>query len=150
VGDLETLKAVGSLGLSSDDIENRVDKLGTFSVMSLSPVVTGTALTKDAVVCQTRYSFVKGSGEGGCSQVVWSEKTSQGSTSDGVHGSWLQIDQDSSGHVLAGRGLIVVDVDSLELQIGGTLVGTIGLDTVLLRDDLPEGLGDDATFICMF
>jgi len=51
VGDLETLKAVGSLGLSSDDIEDRVDKLGSFSVMSLGPVVTSTALTKDAT-CQ--------------------------------------------------------------------------------------------------
>lgn len=48
VGDLETLETIGSLGLSSDDIEDRVDKLGSFSVMSLGPVVTSTALTKDA------------------------------------------------------------------------------------------------------
>jgi hypothetical protein len=48
VGDLETLETVGSLGLSSDDIENRVHKLGTFSVMTLGPVVTSTALAEDA------------------------------------------------------------------------------------------------------
>jgi hypothetical protein len=51
VGDLETLKTVGCLGLSSDNIENRVNELGTFSVMTLCPIVTSTALTKDAI-CQ--------------------------------------------------------------------------------------------------
>lgn len=48
MGDLETLETVGSLGLSSDNIEDGIDKLGTFSVMTLSPIVTSTALTKDA------------------------------------------------------------------------------------------------------
>ena len=47
VGNLETLETVGSLGLSSDNIENRVDKLGTFSVMTLCPIVTSTALAED-------------------------------------------------------------------------------------------------------
>ena len=47
MGDLETLETVGSLGLSSDNIENRVDKLGTFSVMTLCPIVTSTALAED-------------------------------------------------------------------------------------------------------
>ena len=51
VGDLETLETVGSLGLSSDNIEDGINKLGTFSVMTLSPIVTSTALTKDAT-CQ--------------------------------------------------------------------------------------------------
>jgi hypothetical protein len=35
VGNLETLEAVGSLGLATNDIENRVDKLGTY-IVSLS------------------------------------------------------------------------------------------------------------------
>ena len=47
VSDLETLETVGSLGLSSDNIQNRVNELGTFSVMTLCPVVTSTALAKD-------------------------------------------------------------------------------------------------------
>lgn len=47
VGDLETLEAVGGLGFPTDHIEDRVDKLGTFRVVTLGPVVTGTALTKD-------------------------------------------------------------------------------------------------------
>jgi hypothetical protein len=49
VGDLETLQAVDGFGLLSDDIENRVDEFGTFSVVTLCPVVTGTGLTKDAM-----------------------------------------------------------------------------------------------------
>jgi hypothetical protein len=47
VGDLETLKTVGSLGLSSDNIKDSINKLGTFSVMTLGPIVTSTALTED-------------------------------------------------------------------------------------------------------
>lgn len=49
VGDLETLQTVDSFGFFSDDIEDRVDEFGTFSVMALGPVVTSTGLTKDAV-----------------------------------------------------------------------------------------------------
>jgi hypothetical protein len=51
VGDLETLETVNSLGLSSDNIEDRINELGTFSVMTLGPIVTSTALTEDAT-CQ--------------------------------------------------------------------------------------------------
>lgn len=49
VGNLETLQAVDGLGFLSDNVENRVDKLGTFGVVALGPVVTSTRLTKDAV-----------------------------------------------------------------------------------------------------
>jgi hypothetical protein len=48
VGDLETLETVGSLGLSSNNIKDSIDKLGTLSVMTLGPIVTSTALTEDA------------------------------------------------------------------------------------------------------
>ena len=35
-------------------------------------------------------------------------------------------------------GLIVVDVDPLELQVRVPVVGAGGVDTVLVRDHLPE------------
>ena len=35
-------------------------------------------------------------------------------------------------------GLIVVDIDALELQIGVAVVGAGRVDTVLIRDHLPE------------
>merc|ERR1711962_1074405 len=38
---LESLKAVARLGLFTDDVEDRVDQLGAFGVMSLGPVVSG-------------------------------------------------------------------------------------------------------------
>jgi hypothetical protein len=101
VGDLETLEAIGSLG-----------------VMSLGPVVTGTGLSED--------------------EVIWSEELSEWSGSDGVHGSWLKIHKDGSWDVSSTGGFVIVDVDSLELEIGITVVGTGRVNTVLVGDDLPE------------
>lgn len=40
VGDLETLKAIAALGLTSNNIENLVDQLSTLGVVSLGPVVS--------------------------------------------------------------------------------------------------------------
>jgi len=50
VGDLEALEAVAALSLLADDVEDGVDELGTFGVVTLGPVVTGTGLTEDEVV----------------------------------------------------------------------------------------------------
>ena len=41
-------------------------------------------------------------------------------------------------HVLAPGGLVVVDIDPLELEVAGALVAAGGVDAVLIRDDLPE------------
>ena len=41
-------------------------------------------------------------------------------------------------YLLAAGGLVVVDVDPLQLQLGGASVGAGGVDAVLIRDDLPE------------
>ena len=80
VGDLETLQAVTALGLTADDIENLVNKLGTLGVVTLSPVVTSTGLTED--------------------EVVGAEKLAEGAGADSVHGTGLQIDQNGTGNVL--------------------------------------------------
>merc|ERR1712100_763794 len=50
VGNLETLKAVTALSFLSDDIEDGVDELSTFGIVTLGPVVTGTSLSEDEVV----------------------------------------------------------------------------------------------------
>ena len=122
VGDLETLKAIATLSFLSDDIEDGVDELGTFGVVTLGPVVTGTGLSEN--------------------EVVGSEELTEGSGSDGVHGSWLKIHEDSAGNVTATSSFVIVDVDSLELEIGVTVVGTGGVNSVFVRDDFPE-LGTD-------
>ena len=118
MGDLETLEAIASFGFLSDDIKDGVDELGTLGVMTLGPVVTGTGLSED--------------------EVIWSEELSEWSGSDGVHGSWLKIHKDGSWDVSSTGGFVIVDVDSLELEIGITVVGTGRVNTVLVGDDLPE------------
>ena len=48
--DLEALEAVAGLGLLADDIEDRVDELGSLGVVTLGPVVTGSGLAEDEVI----------------------------------------------------------------------------------------------------
>jgi len=122
VSNLETLEAIATFSFLSDDIKDGVDKLGTLGVMSLGPVVTGTGLSED--------------------EVVWSEELSEWSSSDGVHGSWFEIHEDCSWNVSSSSGLVVVDVDSLELEIRVTVIGTGWVNSVLVGDDFPE-LGTD-------
>jgi len=118
VGDLETLEAIATLSFLTDDIEDGVDKLGTLGVVTLGPVVTGTSLSED--------------------EVVWAEELTEWASTDGVHGSWLKIHKDGSWDVTSTGGLVVVNVDSLELEVGVSVVGTGWVNTVLIRDDFPE------------
>ena len=84
--------------------------------MSLGPVVSSSRLSED--------------------KVVRSEDLSKRSGPHRVHCSGLQIDQDSSGHVFATGSFVVIHIDPLELQIGVSVVGTGGVDTVLVGDYL--------------
>ena len=112
VGNLETLKAIATFGLLSDDIEDGVDELGSLGVVTLGPVVTGTGLSEN--------------------KVVWSEELTERSSSNGVHGSWFEIHKDGSWDVSSTGGLVVVNVDSLELEIGVTVIGTSWVNSVLI------------------
>jgi hypothetical protein len=69
VGDLETLKAVASFGLTANDIEHLVDKLSTLSVVTFGPVVSCTRLAED--------------------EVVGAEELAEGTGTDSVHGTGL-------------------------------------------------------------
>jgi len=119
---LESLEAVTTFGFLSDDVEDGIDELGSFGVMSLGPVVTGSGLSED--------------------EVVWSEELSEWSSSDGVHGTWLKIHQDGSWDVSSSGGLVVIDVDSLELEVGVSVVGSGWVNSVFVGDDLPEFSSD--------
>jgi len=50
VGELESLKTITSFSFFSNDIEDRVDKFGTFGIMSFGPVVSCSGLTEDEIV----------------------------------------------------------------------------------------------------
>jgi hypothetical protein len=80
VGDLEALEAVAALGLTTDDIDDLVDQLGTLGVMTLGPVVASAGLAKD--------------------EVVGTEELTKGTGTDGVHGARLEIDEDGTGNIL--------------------------------------------------
>merc|ERR1711981_719656 len=75
-------------------------------------------------------------------KVVGSEDLSEGPRPNTVHGAGLQVHEDSSGHILAPRGLVVVNIDPLELKITSSVVASSGVDAMLIADDLPE-LGPD-------
>ena len=85
MGDLETLEAVAALGLATDNVEDLVDELGTLSVVTLGPVVSGTRLAED--------------------EVVGTEELAERTGADGIHGTRLQIDEDGTRNVLVARGL---------------------------------------------
>lgn len=86
VGDLETLEAVTGLSLTTDNIDDVVNQLSTLSVVTLGPVVTSTRLAED--------------------EVVGTEKLTERTGTDGVHGTGLKVNQDSTGNVLVIAGLM--------------------------------------------
>ena len=86
--------------------------------MALGPIVTRPGLSKDKVIRPKDLS-------------IWAGPHR-------VHGAWLQIHQNCARNILSARGLVVVDLDPLELQVGGALVIAGAVDAMLVRDDLPE------------
>jgi len=122
VRELESLEAIARFRLFSDDVEDGIDELSALGVVTLGPVVAGAGLAKD--------------------KVVWSEDLAEWAGSDRVHGAWLEVDEDGSRDVFTAGGLIIVDVDSLELEVRVAVVGSGWVDSVLVGDDLPE-LGSD-------
>ena len=118
MSDLESLKAVTGLGFLSDNVKNGVDELSSLCVVTLGPVITGTGLSEN--------------------KVIGTEELSERSGSHGIHRTGLKIHKDSSGNVTSSSGLVVVHVDSLQLKVGVSVVGSRGIDSVLVGDDFPE------------
>ena len=63
MGELEALKALTTLSLLPDQIQDGLNQLSTLSVMTLGPVIAGTRLAKDEIVyrgeegCGERYGL---------------------------------------------------------------------------------------------
>ena len=66
------------------------------------------------------------------------EELAEGPRADAVHGARLEIHQDGARDVAAARGLIVVHIDALQLEVGIPMVGARRIDAVLVRDHLQE------------
>jgi len=118
VGKLEALHAVARLGLLADHIEDGVDELSALGVVALGPVVTGSSLPEN--------------------KVVGAEELAERAGTDGVHGSGLEVHEDSPGHVASTCGFVEVHVDALQLEVGVTVVGAGGVNAMLVGHDLPE------------
>lgn len=87
--------------------------------MTLCPVISGTRLSED--------------------EVVGTEELTEWTSTDGVHGSWLEVDEDGTGNVFVAGSLIYgkrhlviwrdfsyylieVDVHTLQLEVGRPVV----------------------------
>jgi hypothetical protein len=116
VGDLETLEAITSFCLTTNNVKNLVNQLGTLSVMALGPVVSSTGLSKH--------------------KVIRAEELTEWTSADGVHGTGFEINEDGTWNVLVvGRlqnlesaviqrrtYLVEVDVHTLKLEIRSAIV----------------------------
>uniref|UniRef100_A0A914MSZ0 Uncharacterized protein n=1 Tax=Meloidogyne incognita TaxID=6306 RepID=A0A914MSZ0_MELIC len=129
---LKALKTITTLSLFSNDIQNIVDQLSALSVMSFGPIVACSTLAKD--------------------KVVRTKKTPIRPSLDSVHCPRLQVNKNSTRDILSTYkvnllktsklkktiSLIVVDIHPLKLQRRISLVRAIRLNSMLIRDDLPE------------
>ena len=104
MSDLEALEAVTALGLTSDDIEDLVDKLSAFSVMTFSPVIACEVLLLLAFpkFRPMRHLTSAALAE---NEIVWAEKLTEGTGSNSVHGTGFEIDEDSTGDIFVARCL---------------------------------------------
>jgi len=125
------LEAVTVFSLLADHVHGFVNDLCALCVVALGPAVAGAVLAED--------------------HVVWAEKSADGSPSDRVNHSWLQVDEDGPGDKAAALDLAVVNIGTLELQVRVTMESACRVDAMLVRDDLPE-LGADlvAALACLY
>mmetsp|Transcript_13815 Transcript_13815/g.19360 ORF Transcript_13815/g.19360 Transcript_13815/m.19360 type:complete len:522 (-) Transcript_13815:92-1657(-) len=122
VGKLKSLKAVARLSFLTNYVQDGVDKFSSFSIVPFSPVVTSSGLSEN--------------------EVIRTEDLTKGSSTDRVHGSRLKIHQNSTRNVAATGSFVVVNVDTLELEIGLSLIGTSRVDSMLIGNNFPK-LGTD-------
>ena len=115
---LETLEAITSFSFFSNNIKHRINKFSTFSIMSFCPIVTSSSLSKN--------------------KVIWSEKLTKWSSSNGIHCSWFEIHKNSSWNKSTTGSFIIVNIDSFELKIRISMISTCRVDSMFIRDDFPE------------
>lgn len=109
---LEALQTICALSFLSDYVHGFIDDLGTLSVVALRPAISSSVLTKD--------------------HIIWAKEPAHRTRSDRVNHSRFKVHKDSSGHIATTHRFVIVDVDSLELEVGVAAVLTVGIDTVLV------------------
>jgi hypothetical protein len=61
MAELESLKAIAALCLLAHNVQHTVDEFGTFSVVTLGPVVSSTSLSENEVVWSEKLTEWSGS-----------------------------------------------------------------------------------------
>jgi hypothetical protein len=90
VSNLESLEAVTALSFATDDVEDLVNELSTFSVVTLGPVVA-------CNLCYCLSMFLSGNLTSATlteDKVVRTEELTEGTSTDSVHSTGLEIDED--------------------------------------------------------
>merc|ERR1719272_1464350 len=90
--------------------------------MSLCPVVTSPGLAEH--------------------EIVRTEKLTKRSSTNAVHRAGLKVHQDGTRHIASSGRLVEIYIDAFELEVGIAVVGTSGIDAVLVADDFPEFCSD--------
>ena len=124
VEDEETLETSALIGKLSDSVEAEIDDLLTNGVVTSGEVVGGIFLSGD--------------------ELLGMEELSVGSGSNLIDNGGLEIEEDTSGDVLASTSLGEEGVESVVTTTDG-LIGrhlTVWLDTVLEAEELPAGVTD--------
>ena len=124
VEDEETLQTGTLVSELSDSVQDQVDQLLSYGVVTSGVVVGGILLAGD--------------------QLLGVEQLSVGASSDLIDHSGLQIYEHGSGHVFASASLAEKGVEGVIATSDGLVTGhlAIGLDSVLQTVQLPAGITD--------
>lgn len=116
------MQAIAIFSFLANNIENGINQLSSLRVMPLSPIIPGARLSEH--------------------EVIGPENLAVRARPQAVHGTGLQIHENSPRHKPPTASLIIVHIDPLQLQIRIPAVPSGGVDAVLRADHLPE-LGPD-------
>jgi len=71
-------------------------------------------------------------------EIIRTEKLTKRTSTNTIHCARLQVYQYGTGHILATRGFIVVNVDTLKLKVRITMVRTSRINTMFVGNHFPE------------
>merc|ERR1719272_69603 len=118
VAKLEALKTIAPFSLLTHNIQDGVNQLSAFGIMSLCPVVTSPGLAEH--------------------EIVRTEKLTERSSTNAVHRAGLKVHQDSTRHIASSGRLVEIHIDAFKLEIGVAVVCASRIDAMLIGDDFPE------------
>jgi hypothetical protein len=118
VGKLEALEAIAAFSFFTDNIENRVDQLSAFGVVTFSPIITSARLAKY--------------------KVIRAEDLANRSSTDGIHGTGLKIEENGTWDVATATCFVKVHIHALKLQVKISIVSSGGINAVFVADYLKK------------